>query len=680
MRRYRFDSNEERPLNVVILARISNIYADLRYEFFLNPWELYASDSLSLNGDCIFEASFHVDCNVNPMVRQRSSLPLQETTHTDKIPNLVPLNVGSTIMALPEPGYFMKHSYAPLQEGSIRLLHLLPGAKEEPLRGIISTVSFESAGRYRALSYVWGTVTQSERLWTSTGIVRITPNLKAALQRLRRKEETLVLWVDAICINQDDKGEKGHQIRLLPQIFQHATSMFAFLKGNERMESTIATLMQIRAKGAVKDWPKFLPPVPASWKDKPVPSQEDPVWDEIRDFFQNSWFRRAWIVQEVVLAASVRIVCGKWIVDWNDLLSAAETIDREYRNAVSDSLLAILPWEYFLELAQHREWEARQTRWALINLLESFRYLESTLPRDRLFALVGFASDGANPAFEPDYKCEFDVLVKRYAGAFIEQGKVLQLLYRAGFDSQSPNLPSWLPDWTIIKPSSLYESSTRGRRFSASWVAEPKFKYIPGSDELQVYGHSMDLVQRVSCASNIPAQWYEYMCEVDLMIDELGKNINPWPSPQNIRDMKWQVPVAGALYPKIITSSNTDLLSSYKSLRQQLHRANRERIANEEVGVKAWGEGSNYALALQENLSGWRFFVTHRKYVGIGPSTTQVGDCVFILNGGGVPFLLRPEDESKGAYRFVGECYVHGLMNGEGAGLWKFEEGFLRLR
>lgn len=139
------------------------------------------------------------------------------------------------------------------------------------------------------------------------------------------------------------KGEKSHQIRLLPQIFQHATSMFAFLKGNERMESAIATLMQIRAKGAVKDWPKFLPPVPASWKDKPVPSQEDPVWDEIRDFFQNSWFRRAWIVQEVVLAASVRIVCGKWIVDWNDLLSAAETIDREYRNAVSDSLLAILP-------------------------------------------------------------------------------------------------------------------------------------------------------------------------------------------------------------------------------------------------------------------------------------------------------------------------------------------------
>ena len=59
MRRYRFDSNKERPLNVVILARISNIYADLRYEFFLNPWELYASDSLSLNGDCIFEACFH---------------------------------------------------------------------------------------------------------------------------------------------------------------------------------------------------------------------------------------------------------------------------------------------------------------------------------------------------------------------------------------------------------------------------------------------------------------------------------------------------------------------------------------------------------------------------------------------------------------------------------------------
>ena len=239
------------------------------------------------------------------------------------------------------------------------------------------------------------------------------------------------------------------------------------------------------------------------------------------------------------------------------------------------------------------KWEARQTRWALINLLESFCYLESTLPRDRLFALLGFSSNGANPAFEPDYKCDFGVLSKRYAGTFIEQGKVLQLLYRAGIDSQFPGLPSWLPDWTTIKPSSLYESSIRGRLSSASWIAQPKFKYTPGSDELLAYGHSMDLIQNVSGASNIPSQWYEYLCEVETMIDSLGKNINPWPSPQNIKDMDWQVPVSGAMYPKTVTSSNMDLSSSYTELRKNLHPGNRGKHAHPEPGVDARGEESN---------------------------------------------------------------------------------------
>jgi hypothetical protein len=51
-------------------------------------------------------------------------------------------------------------------------------------------------------------------------------------------------------------------------------------------------------------------------------------------------------------------------------------------------------------------------------------------------------------------------------------------------------------------------------------------------------------------------------------------------------------------------------------------------------------------------------------FLGFTPITAQVGDKVYLLLGAEVPTLLRGvEDE----FAVVGECYVHGLMNGEGS-------------
>lgn len=753
MRRFRYETGGQSPPHVVILARISNIYSNLRYEFFVNPWQLYASDHILLSGDCTFEANFdttftkgehpptaahskdnaptyaksdactsrkHITNTSKACSALHSTAPLivshtiiathsdlKATTPRDQLNPSVDfhpfaLQVRSTVMAMPKPGRIARYMYEKLREGVIRLLELLPGTDEEPLRGIIFQVPLESAGHYRALSYVWypepqsgspsvptgivnGIPNQSERLWTPTGPINITPNLKAALQHLRQKNEALTLWVDSVCIQQHDNKEKALQIRLLPHIFQRATSVFAYLGKDSQSQRAIETLMQIRAKDALKDWPKFLPPVPASWNARATPLPTDPVWNDIRVFFHNQWFRRAWIVQEVVLAASVRIVCGKWIMDWNDLLSATETIDREHRS--NDTSSDVLPWEFFLELAQHREWEARQTRWALINLLESFRYLDSTLKRDRLFALLGFASDGANAAFEPDYDAPLEVVVRRFAGAFIKQGKVLQLLYQAGLGSHPSRFPSWIPDWTTPKLSSLYESFPRDKRSCASWISEPQTKHKPESDELEVLGYRMDEVENVTTATNAPEQWHQYFKEIDSMLSLIFAQ----PFVKSIKyttdykdDAGWKVPIAGALYPSMVTSGTTDLHQSYTAFRRELLTANLKQFAgleNQDPGapLSNFRQGSNYALALQGNLSGRKFFVTRQGLAGIGPGNTAVGHAVCVFNGGGVPFLIESSKERNDVWRLLGECYVHGIMNGEGEGWLSAEEQWIRL-
>jgi hypothetical protein len=338
------------------------------------------------------------------------------------------------------------------------------------------------------LSYVWGTHPQTEELVTPDGILQITPSLSKALRGLRHKQHPIMLWVDAICINQDDNEEKADQIRLLPRIFQNATSTYAFLEGDEESDAAIEMLMQLRAKAAhegllqrdtastssnaldskdysesettgddatetgdasrshngqlSRDWPRNLPRVSESWAHRRTPCLNDAIWSSVKNLSDLPWFRRVWIIQEIVAATHVRIVCGKWVINWQDLHSAVEVIDHEVQLSDIDLSNLKSSWEPFLSLAAHREWEANRYRWSLIMLLENFRYVQSTLCRDRFFALLGLASDGDEEEFEPDYKSPIESVVLKFAQVFVRQGRGMQLLYRAGLNHWSDRFPS----------------------------------------------------------------------------------------------------------------------------------------------------------------------------------------------------------------------------------------------
>lgn len=122
--------------------------------------------------------------------------------------------------------------YRPLSDprSEIRLLALDPAsAFEAPLVASLSHALLADSGEFECLSYTWGEIGVAGSLLLSGHEFSIYESVDAALRRLRRDSEVRVLWIDAICINQEDNAEKGVQVPLMRQIYQQASQVCVYL-------------------------------------------------------------------------------------------------------------------------------------------------------------------------------------------------------------------------------------------------------------------------------------------------------------------------------------------------------------------------------------------------------------------------------------------------------------------
>lgn len=143
------------------------------------------------------------------------------------------------------------HSYRPLSPDSIRLLRLLPSEERNaPIQCQLIDYSLQKPGRhpYDALSYVWGSTDNPRFISVGKHDLPVTENLHKALSHLRYDKFERILWVDALCINQEDEREKERQIPLMPRIYGQATSVIVWL--GEAADNSDLAIEEIRAAGA----------------------------------------------------------------------------------------------------------------------------------------------------------------------------------------------------------------------------------------------------------------------------------------------------------------------------------------------------------------------------------------------------------------------------------------------
>ncbi|KAH7371483.1 heterokaryon incompatibility protein-domain-containing protein, partial [Pyrenochaeta sp. MPI-SDFR-AT-0127] len=176
------------------------------------------------------------------------------------------------------------YEYKPLSDRCIRLLSLKFDANSDPLKLSISIHSIDEPLAYTALSYVWGDafnridiiVLDEDR---NEQTVSVTTNLHAALWRLRFGGCDSYIWADAICMNQGDNEEKSRQVRMMTEIYSRSNSVFGWLgegrPGDNDVTKTIEYLLS----------PNTYPSWAALWEILVLP-----------------WFRRVWIIQEIVVS------------------------------------------------------------------------------------------------------------------------------------------------------------------------------------------------------------------------------------------------------------------------------------------------------------------------------------------------------------------------------------------
>ncbi|KAF8856107.1 hypothetical protein BDZ45DRAFT_559062, partial [Acephala macrosclerotiorum] len=115
----------------------------------------------------------------------------------------------------------------------IRVLQLFPGSGEDPISCHLIKKPIVKCGTPEALSYTWGQELATEIIRIDGKELLVTPNLHAALRRLRQDLPLPLplamlprtLWIDAICINQEDPHERAEQVGLMRRIYKRASRL-----------------------------------------------------------------------------------------------------------------------------------------------------------------------------------------------------------------------------------------------------------------------------------------------------------------------------------------------------------------------------------------------------------------------------------------------------------------------
>ncbi|KAH7382075.1 heterokaryon incompatibility protein-domain-containing protein [Cadophora sp. MPI-SDFR-AT-0126] len=317
----------------------------------------------------------------------------------------------------------MEFQHTALRPGQIRLLKLLRGDSSKYLKCELQPVAIDSPDcpRYTAISYCSGDPSLARTIMLNQKLYRVTESVYDLLNSLMSKIKRWI-WIDALCIDQNDNEEKSWQIGYMGRIYSRARLVYVWLgneaEGSSSAVSLLKTLcLKISTLNDSRDLKKFLDSINAP---------QGHAKKALCRLFNRPWFFRIWVIQEVVLSTNTVMVIGKQQIPFLDLWRFISHLQRlrALRYLISGSKESfsseIVPRAYLMIASvvalQDSLHLANTGSAASLDLEEAIMVCGKTFatdPRDNIYGIYGMFSDDLDEEQKPDYNATpEDVYVK----------------------------------------------------------------------------------------------------------------------------------------------------------------------------------------------------------------------------------------------------------------------------
>lgn len=602
----------------------------------------------------------------------------------------------------------MSYSYDPLPRvlGAIRVFTLLPSPNlDAPFHGQIQH-EMRREGNYIAISYVWGDPNPHAALYIDEMQLRIGKNLSEVLRNIRDDSKPLDLWIDAICINQSDEGEKSAQVQDMANVYKDADEVIGWV-GEPVGEAYkgFRLFRELTDRHDDEDFGEFLEHYIGNVSN-------DEYWIALVDLLDRPYWNRLWILQEVSVNPRITLRFGR---------------DPEYKIKLEE--LFEWDWIRFEVVSKWREHRGDDSEGSIINRFDSTLnsvynigyipdlcpltveelqpFLLSSLcggsvcsnPLDYIFGLIGLFEA---PPVTVDYGTAPRKLFLDVLESVQHRTQKLDFLSWAwgnySYSTPSPhlnpyNMPAWAVDWSWrtrwVSPIPLANSKDNQRIlfdtfYAASGESKSRVGFNRYNDVLTVKGCEVSTVVAVgsladpSSSTIWPKDWSSIAEQGSLEAPQKdpalrsgNHKLNVWHTGDDHSVMadKGSENHSAMTYKQLDTWWRV-LFGDTLSREQRIDPPVPDQQA---VPPTNRNELEDLCRHLTEYLQirvhdGRRMFRTTDGRLGLAPPRAKPGDVVCVLLGGDVPYLLRRLQHEMGecrgleheigGYQFVGEWCV----------------------
>ncbi|KAI5364716.1 Putative heterokaryon incompatibility [Septoria linicola] len=555
---------------------------------------------------------------------------------------------------------------------------------DDPVVCDLHTKSLNAKVEFEALSYVWGDQQHTTAIQVNGFLFQAAKNLEEALRRLRHPERQRILWIDAICIDQTDNEERTQQVGLMGEIYSQAQQVLVWLGHHDGASRQAIAFIEAAALDAK-----------AHWKFDMSPHLPHQVLDTLHtsataSLLQRPWFTRVWTVQECVLASSLTFLIGDSSISGDTLWS----FEQNYRWHVNTCGCIDYTIDFSLvssmsatsNMAELRN-EGARNRMCFSRMLRLFQSRQCSDARDRVYGLLGMATGKWRDVLVPNYERSAGEVFEEYFVECVKRTgelKELSYVFHNSDSEEVPRLPSWVPTWS--PPENSEEDAWFQVRelflplYNAGIGLELSF-IRPEPGVAIIKGILLDVIESVAPApildspnldTSIYIEWYDLAESAVLQHDRYGSSDTEAVFHRIICNSRMEQNTAeGKL--ESLRFSGSDFLPVFQKwfdiVKEEL---NGKGEASADIDARLDREGIMYHTTVIGSTIGRGFCVSKTGYLGLATKHARKGDVLMVLGGARVPHVLRPTSMFDGAgrmiYKFVGDAYVEGVMDGEAIG------------